>query len=347
MLKLTDTIEINNNKLTKKYIESLNYKEREALIDPIFNFFRSLGFPQPTDKTKLNKEYKRLLDKTFDLATDEIFNNSSVATYICHYFCWNEFYSSKEVKSKSVIEVFNDDDLLKKIISNRLGMDWLLDDDKGPGVNESFNFTVKQIITGARSSRKAPAISMFKPEVAKFLYEKYSNEGDLVHDYSAGFGGRLLGAVSCNRKYIATDPLTIDCLKDMVNYFDFKNVILINSGSENYKLKENSVDFSFSSPPYYNQEIYALNSSQAYNNGEDYFYNVYWKNTLSNIKRGLKPNKWFGLNITNKYTKMIDMAKEEFGEPIEIIKLKTVRSHLSKSAGNVKFEPVFMFKNKK
>src|SRR5690606_4296304 len=212
---------------------------------------------------------------------------------------------------------------------------------------EAFNFTIKQIITGPRSMRLAPATSMFKPEVAKFLYEKYSNPGDLVHDYSAGFGGRLLGAMSCNRKYIATDPLTTSCLKDMVDFYNFKNVELINSGSENYKIKENSVDMSFSSPPYFDQEVYSSDLSQAYNNGEDYFYNIYWKNTLNNIKLGLKTGKWFGLNITDKYEKVIKMATDCFGEPKEIIKLKTVRSHLAKSAGNVKYEPVFMYKNDK
>jgi hypothetical protein len=44
---------------------------------------------------------------------------------------------------------------------------------------------------------------------------------------------------------------------------------------------------------------------------------------------------------------MVDMAIEEFGKPIEVIKLKTVRSHLNKTAGVEKYEPVYMFRNVK
>ena len=92
-----------------------------------------------------------------------------------------------------------------------------------------------------------------------------------------------------------------------------------------------------------------IDKSQAYNQGEDYFYNIYWKQTLENVKFMLKPNKWFGLNILAKYTKMVEMAKEQFGEPVEIVQLRTVRSHLTKNINNSaeKFEPVYMFRNNK
>ena len=68
---------------------------------------------------------------------------------------------------------------------------------------------------------------------------------------------------------------------------------------------------------------------------------------MENVKFMLKPGKYFGLNITEKHEKMISMAKEYFGEPIEIIRLRTIRSHLSKTSGIEKFEPIFMFKNEK
>ena len=55
-----------------------------------------------------------------------------------------------------------------------------------------------------------PAVN-FPPLTAKLLYEKYTKhvEGDLViYDPSSGWGGRILGAMSSNRKihYIGTDP---------------------------------------------------------------------------------------------------------------------------------------------
>ncbi len=344
-MKYDEGLELNGIKLNKKYIESLSKQERLNLIDPIFNLLRINGWIYPDDSSKIKNDWKRLLNYIPDLNNPELFNNSSLATSICKYFC-NSFYSATEENKPTMIEIFNNDSMLKKIIQNRLGLDWLDTDEKGPGVNEAFNLSFKMIIQGMRSMRLVPAISMFKPEIAKYICMKYSNEGDTVGDYSCGFGGRLLGAMSCGRKYIGTDPLTTPELQTMIIFFKFKDCTLINKGSEDYFGKENSVDLYWSSPPYYDQEYYSSDSTQAYNKGEDYFYNVYWKSTLHSVKHMLKPNKWFGLNVKN-YPKMLDMAIETFGPIQETINLKTIRNHLTKSAGISKMEGVYMFKNNK
>jgi archaellin len=176
---------------------------------------------------------------------------------------------------------------------------------------------------------------------------KYSQEDETILDISAGFGGRMLGAVSCHRKYIGIDPWTTDELTIMAQELELPNVELINSGSENVRLSGNSIDFCYSSPPYFDQEYYTSDITQAYNQGDDYFYGTYWKQTLDNVKYMLKPDKWFGLNVLAKYDRMITMAKEQFGEPIEQVSLRTIRSHLGKKAGVEKAEYVYMFRNNK
>lgn len=344
-LPFDKVIKVNNNELTKKYIQSLSYDEREDLVEPVYELFRKHGMSFPDDENKIIKSYKKLCDFEPDLSSFDVFNNSSLATDICKHFC-PSFYNSTEKNKKTISEVFKDDDLLRRLIRNRFGMDWLMADEKGEGVNEAFNFSPKMLIQGMRSMRLVPAISMFKPGIAKLICMKYSKPGDLVGDYSAGFGGRLLGAMSCGRRYQGTDPLTTSELKNMAKFFNFKNVELINSGSENYKGKENSVDLYWSSLPYFSQEYYSKDKSQAYNNGEDYFYNVYWKETLSNVKFMLKPGRWFGVNVKN-YPEMVSMAEDIFGPCVEKIALRTVRSHLNKKAGTFKKEYVYMFKNNK
>ena len=49
-------IEIDGVKYTAKHIESLNKIEREALIEPLFQYFRKLGFVYPDDLDKVNKQ---------------------------------------------------------------------------------------------------------------------------------------------------------------------------------------------------------------------------------------------------------------------------------------------------
>lgn len=334
-------ISINNIPLTKKYIESLSKQERLDLIDPIFNYLRTSPFIFPDDSSKFKKEYQKLVEFAPPVDQNFIFNNSSACTDICKFFC-KSFYYTTERNKPTIIELFNNDSILKKIIHNRLGLDWIDDNDKGPGVNESFNLSFKMIIQGMRSMRLVSQISMFKPTVAKWITEKYSNPNDTIYDYSAGFGGRMLGTLSANRNYIAADPLTIP---ELIQMKDFLNLspTLFHSGSEFVRLDKHSIDLSFSSPPYYDQEYYSTDPSQAYNKGEDYFYNTYWRNTLDNIKYMLKPNKFFILNVSNQ-PKMVEIAKEYFSYDHEI-QLQTVRSHLTKSKGTLKYEPVYVFKN--
>jgi hypothetical protein len=332
---------VNNQPITAKYVKTLDYDERMALVEPLFNHFRNQGWLYPDDSTKLNNSWKKLCNFNPDLSTNEIFNNGSLATDVCKYFCHN-FYEATEVGGLTMKEVFNNDDKLRYLIKNRLGFDWWDNDDN----DETFNISFRMLIQGMRSSRLIPSVSIFKPAVSKYMCLKYSNENDVIFDYSVGWGGRMLGAASCNRRYIGVDPLTTIEVQKMADFFDLKNITLIENGSEHVKLEENSIDFSYSSPPYFSQEYYNSSKTQAYNNGEDYFYNVYWNNTLDNIKHMLKPGKWFGLNVKN-FPKMVDMAKDKFGPIIEEVKLRTIRNHLSKSAGVTKFESIYMFKNVK
>lgn len=326
--------------LTGFYLKTLNNEEKEKLIEPIFDYFRKQGWLFPNlSEDILSHEYQKLFNHKIDLEKNELNNNGHLATNICKHFC-NSYYLSTERDSLSMIEIWDNDDLLKKVIKNRLVLDWK------SKTNESFNISHKMLIQGMRSMRIVPGITMFKPEIAKYICMKYSNEGDTIGDYSCGFGGRLLGAMSCDRKYIGTDPLTVPELQKMADFYQFKDCQLIQSCSEDYCGEENSIDLYWSSPPYFDQEYYSSDNTQAYNKGEDYFYNIYWKKTLNNIKFMLKPGKWFGLNVKN-YPLMFDIACEIFGEVKDIVYLKTKRNHLTKAAGNSKNECIFMFKNNK
>ena len=332
---------VNGQPITAKYVKTLDYDQRMSLVEPLFQHFRKQGWLYPDNSAKLKNSYKKLCDWQPDLNVSELFNNSSMATDICKYFC-HKFYDATEHNQSTMKEVFHDDNKLRRLIENRLGFDWWDKEDN----DETFNISFRMLVQGMRSMRLVPSISIFKPNIAKYMYLKYSQPGDTVYDYSVGWGGRMLGAASCGRKYIGVDPWTTDQVSQIVDYLKLDNVTLINSGSEHVKLVENTVDFSFSSPPYFNQEVYCKAATQAYSNGEEYFYQVYWNNTLNNIKYMLKPNKWFGVNVKN-YPKMLEMAKEVFGEVVEEIKLRTVRSHLNKSAGIEKYEPIYIFKNSK
>jgi hypothetical protein len=350
--KFDEVMELNGQKLTKKYIASLNKEDREALVEPIFQMIRRdlPEFPYPDDLSKVDKEWKRIVEYVPDLSTDIVYNNDSRATYIGKFFC-KDFYNTKGPKDKMTMpELFQDDTIMRKLIWNRLGLGWI--DDEGQA-GEVFNLSGRMFLQGMRSTRMILMASFFKPSVAKYITMKYSNPGDIIYDYSAGWGARMLGAACCDRGYIGVDPLTTPSLEEMARHLNLKNVTLINSGSEDYIGEENSAGLAYSSPPYYDTEVYSNDLSQAYAKGPDYFFQTYWQNTLINTKRILKPDGYFGLVLTNQ-DQMLAMAKEQFGEIVEIVKLKTVRSHLNKSKlediikkDPVKYENAYIFRNVK
>ena len=72
-MKYDEVLEINGNKLTKKYIQSLSKQERLDLIDSIFNLLRKNGWMFPDDIKKATKEYNRLLEFKPDLNSTELF----------------------------------------------------------------------------------------------------------------------------------------------------------------------------------------------------------------------------------------------------------------------------------
>lgn len=330
-------ITLNGQELTKQYIKTLSEKQRVELSKQVFDFFRSNRWKYPDDLFKVNSEFSKLCNYESKTNSKVINGNHALGTYICKFFC-HSFYRSKNKYKKSTIEVFEDDFLLMKVIRNRLGLDWK----KSP---EFFDISYKNLIKGMRVCGVSAQISMFKPSVAKYMAEKFSKENELVFDYAGGFGGRLLGTVAANRKYLGTDPLTHKELTKMIDFLRLQNATILDKPSENLKLEANIADLAWSSPPYFDQEIYSEDIKQCYTKDSDYFYNIYWQKTLEITKNALKPNKVFGVNVKNQ-PKMVEMAQGVFGSIQDRIELQYPSSHFHKKDENKK-EYIYIFTNNK
>lgn len=332
---------IDNEDLTGDYIATLSDDKKHVLSHKILNYIKSIGLNIYSNEN-FDNDFQKLLNYEIDVSKNEINSNNNLCTKMCKIYCWQDYFATKFNKKPSVIEVFEDEKLLLKVIKNRLKLDW-----KKPN-DEKFNISIANLIAGAAASGVIYNISIFKPIVAKYLCEKFSQPNDLVYDYSAGWGTRMLGVVAAKRRYIGTDPLTTNWLENIKNDLKLNNVTLFDKPSEELILSENSIDFSFSSPPYNNLECYSNDVSQAYSKGNDYFYEVYWRKTLENIKIALKTNKKFALNINLSESKMLEIAKEYFDEPIQEIKMYLNKSnlHVAKKS-DIKYEPIYIFNNQK
>jgi len=123
-----------------------------------------------------------------------------------------------------------------------------------------------------------------------------------VYDYSAGYGGRMLGTSLSNMRYtyVGIDPNTetfkyLNYLAKLCN----TNIELHNAVSEEYQPE--NIDLAFSSPPYFNLEKYCDEPTQCMNRYTtlDEWFDGYVVPTMTNIYNGLNVDGLFATNIAD------------------------------------------------
>ena len=147
--------------------------------------------------------------------------------------------------------------------------------------------------------------SMFSLEIAKNMMRKY-NVNNIVYDYACGWGQRLIGALSENLIYFGTDtnPELCEelrrCASDYIQTTGTSaKACILNQPSEKFIPQlEGKVGLCFSSPPYFDLEIYnGEQTSTTLYNQYDLWIDGYYKPTLENCKRYIVPGGYIGLNI--------------------------------------------------
>ncbi|HIJ11059.1 TPA: site-specific DNA-methyltransferase [Candidatus Woesearchaeota archaeon] len=181
-----------------------------------------------------------------------------------------------------------------------------------------------------------PAVN-FPPMTAKYLYERFTEdikdqEVINIYDPSAGWGGRILGAMGVrdDRRihYVGTDPNPDNFLDDgayskYASIADFYNTKtyrgnpffsetnsyeIFQEGSEeigkhpDFQKYKGKMDLIFTSPPYFNREAYSEDTRQSYKKyGSSY---ESWKNgflrpTLETCVEYLKRDRYLLWNVAD------------------------------------------------
>jgi hypothetical protein len=164
-----------------------------------------------------------------------------------------------------------------------------------------------------RMSKGAQGVSNFRPTAAAALFDRFlPAAGGVVWDMSAGYGGRLLGAIASPRvtKYVGTDPasLTMDGLCEMTTDvvpivqrlgYTTPDIELYQCGSEDFTPAPNSLLMAFSSPPYMGHEKYSAELTQSYIKfpTKEEWLHGFMGQTLRNCRIGLKPEGKLVINI--------------------------------------------------
>ena len=153
-------------------------------------------------------------------------------------------------------------------------------------------------------------IQNFKPMNARAVWEYICPvfRGNVL-DFSSGYGGRMLGAMTSNLRYNYTgiDPNTrtfqgLEALGELLTEQNLGSGYSMNCmPSEEFDPEPGFYDAAFSSPPYFNLETYTNEPTQCMNryNNLDRWFEGYVAPTLEMIYKGLASDGIYAVNVAD------------------------------------------------
>lgn len=269
--------------------EDLKKKE----IDQVRSRLRKEGFPKilPSDKT--TAEQTKLARDLFRLDEFRVIRpHTSRGTTVCASYFPNR-YRARHRMFDNVENAWNDDKKLNAAIRIQL--------------NAAHPTTSPRVLRALQMICRTPTI--FRPGVAKYIYDTHCPSGGVVWDPCAGYGGRLFGAMASGvGKYIGTDaePETVEGNRRLAEALDCLERCDIQIGIVEEFDPGCDLDLVFTSPPYYDLEVYGEGAPK-YAGVTDWM-GGFLKVLIEKAKMRLKPGGWLVLNLPSKKVDGVDVA---------------------------------------
>lgn len=289
---------------TAEEYEKRDDEGKEAYVKEVLDIYREVGvFPiQYYSDAGIINEISKCIEYKAQFDGDTVSCGAGVGTTLCNFLFPNLFdvpsqhdLTKDKEGAETLYKKFNNDEFLGRAIK--------------------FCFSYKNgcpvptnVMGGLRLVGSAP--TNFRPMNAKAIYERFAPKNGVILDVCAGFGGRMLGALSSknNYKYIGIDPNTETMynLHRLAEYIEMttgreNSYELHCIGSEDFRGPDNSVDFMFSSPPYFDLEVYSDEPTQCFNKFPELeeWLEGYVRGTIKNIYHMLKPGCCYAINIAD------------------------------------------------
>lgn len=158
------------------------------------------------------------------------------------------------------------------------------------------------------------AINIFRPLVAVEVYQRF--KPTRILDFSAGWGGRAVGAAVCNISYFGIDINAglHDPYNKMSAFLNsntsssassFINLLIADAVSFDYSTIVPGYDMAFTSPPYYFIEKYSHNENYASKDDMD---QKFYIPIFSNTYKHLLPGGHFVLNVNKEIYERVCLA---------------------------------------
>jgi hypothetical protein len=175
--------------------------------------------------------------------------------------------------------------------------------------DEGDKAVIPQNIRRALELVNGGTIQNFKPLNAKAVWEYICpTMWGRVLDFSSGYGGRMIGAMTSNMRYHYTgiDPNTktyngLVALGDLIHETIGTTCDMHHTVSEEFDPEAGSYDAAFSSPPYFNLETYCDEPTQCMVrcNNMDAWFELYVEPTLKMLHKALAKGGIYAVNIAD------------------------------------------------
>lgn len=163
--------------------------------------------------------------------------------------------------------------------------------------------------------------TQFPIKVMRELLDDYTNPGDLYYDPCCGWGMRMLVAAEKGVKYVGND-INQDLVKKLKEFGQDINTIkefnhaILPQGSEIFVPQlENQVDFVFTSPPYFDLEVYK-GSENLKETSYELWLETFIRPMLENCFKYIKDDKYVAINIKNGKKNMLYDDTRAIGEQV-------------------------------
>lgn len=223
-------------------------------------YWRAKGFPHPRlSEREIDDEIARLQRSDRGGRARTKFNSlSTVGLRVANAFHPQMWYVRSHRHLRSPIDYYDDDEHLRKVLQ------------RTPGFWPDRRCWNAQCVRSSFRIAAAGRVANFRPVMARRLVQSLCPEHGTVLDFSAGYGGRLLGVLSLPVHYIGIDPHPMQIL-GLTRMLEILSPRMQGSGEVIHgraedimrRLRRGSIDMVLSSPPYFNLERYADDPAQS------------------------------------------------------------------------------------
>lgn len=266
--------------------QALDASSQASWVAEVLQLLRKLPFPSPRPRPPEDalKEFKQLCStETFLDDTLAIRPQSHRGVVLCSEFFPNRYKASWRGR-RTAFEAWHMDDDLRKAIRFQL--------DHGDPV------LPHRVLRAVTMRCRTPTV--FKPVVARHIYKTYCPKGGRVWDPCAGYGGRLMGALSVGASYTGTDvePETVAGNLRLASYLGCEAVVQEHPAET---FDPGPVDVVFTSPPYFDLERYGPSEGQSHkqHNTFDGWLEGFLRPVVRTSFRSLGPGQVLALNVAD------------------------------------------------